>query len=154
MIQRIQSVYLLLTTLLAILFLSGDIINFIGNTSPVSLAMNGVRMYSGGEEPQIVMTALPFSILLMLIPLVSFVTIFLYKNRKLQLKMTVALILLIIAVIALSGYYIYSVVNSYESELTLSYKLVLPVLMLIFSILAYRGIKKDEHLVRSYDRLR
>lgn len=154
MIQRIQSVYLLLTTLLSVLFLNGNIINFIGSTSPVSLAFNGVRMYSGGEEPEIVMTVMPFSILLMLVPLVSVIAIFLYKNRKLQLKLVIALILLIIAVITLAGYYIYSVINSYDSELMFGYKLVLPVLMLIFSILAYRGIKKDEELVRSYDRLR
>lgn len=154
MIQRIQSVYLLLTTLLSVLFLNGNIINFIGSTSPVSLAFNGVRMYSGGEEPEIIMTVMPFSILIMLIPLVAVVAIFLYKNRKVQMKMVVALMLLIIAVIALAVYYVYSVINTYDSELMFGYKLILPVLMLIFSILAYRRIKKDEELVRSYDRLR
>jgi hypothetical protein len=29
-----------------------------------------------------------------------------------------------------------------------------PLLMFIFSILAYKGVRKDELLVRSYDRLR
>jgi peptidoglycan/LPS O-acetylase OafA/YrhL len=111
-------------------------------------------MYSGGEEPEIIMTVMPFSILIMLIPLVAVVAIFLYKNRKVQMKMVVALMLLIIAVIALAVYYVYSVINTYDSELMFGYKLVLPVLMLIFSILAYRRIKKDEELVRSYDRLR
>jgi hypothetical protein len=32
--------------------------------------------------------------------------------------------------------------------------MALPFLQLIFSILAYRGIKKDDQLVKSYDRLR
>ena len=33
-------------------------------------------------------------------------------------------------------------------------KMVVPLLILIFGILAQRGIKHDENLVRSYDRLR
>lgn len=154
MIQRIQSVYLLLTTLLSVLFLSGDIINFIGSTSPISLAFNGVMMYSGGDEPSILMTVLPFSILLMLIPLLSVVTIFLYKNRKLQMKVNIALIMVIIAAIAFAGYYSFTVITNYDSELLFGYKLILPVIMLVFSVLSYRGIRKDEKLVRSYDRLR
>jgi K+ transporter len=56
--------------------------------------------------------------------------------------------------IALLVYYGITVIQRYHSELVPGIKMFIPVLILIFAILAYRGIKKDEDLVKSGDRLR
>lgn len=145
MIQRIQTIYLLLTTITAILFLSGEIFLFENDTS-VSLA--GLSA-NGGSAVDLV-----FSALLLAVPLFSFIIIFLYKKRKLQLRLALVLILLVILLLVFCGYYIYQISGNADAGLVLNYKLALPVLMLVFSTLAYRGIRKDEEIVRSYDRLR
>jgi hypothetical protein len=51
-------------------------------------------------------------------------------------------------------YYGYSVINEYQTELVPGYKMFIPLVMLVLETLALRGIKKDENLVKSYDRLR
>jgi hypothetical protein len=64
------------------------------------------------------------------------------------------LIGLVLALILLAGYYSYVIISKYGGVLVLGVKMILPVVMLISSILAFRGIRKDDHLVKSYDRLR
>jgi len=91
---------------------------------------------------------------LLLIPLVSFITIFIFKNRKLQMKITeglIGLIIIMIIVLAVCSFYM---IRNYNAVFSPGIDLILPVLMLICAFLAYRGIRKDEELVRSFDRLR
>jgi len=151
MIQRIQTVYLILTTFIAILFLSGDIFSFENGTS---LSFTGMIEKIGSTNMENVGHNWFLIVLLFTIPVLSFVLVLLYKKRKLQLKMTLLLIGLILVTCGTLGYYCYDYLNNSSTEIVLSYRLILPLLMLIFSILAYRGIRKDEEIVRSYDRLR
>jgi hypothetical protein len=51
-------------------------------------------------------------------------------------------------------YYLFWVIGKYHSELIPGFKMFVPLVILVFGILAYVGIKKDENLVKSYDRLR
>jgi hypothetical protein len=44
--------------------------------------------------------------------------------------------------------------RKYDSDIVWSFWMLLPVLIPVSLFLAYRGIKKDEDLVKSYDRLR
>lgn len=154
MIQRIQSLYLLLTTILAILFLSGEIVVFIEGINEFSLRFSGINKSAGTSDLVFVEKLVPLSIVLMAVPLFSLITIFLYKYRKLQMKLTFLLILLIIIEILTVAYYSRYIAITYNATFEPGIKLVIPVLMILFSILAYRGIRKDEDLVRSYDRLR
>ena len=64
------------------------------------------------------------------------------------------LILLVIAFIIASVLYSYIILTKYNAEIIPGFKMVIPVIQLILSILAYRGIRKDDALVKSYDRLR
>lgn len=137
-----------MTTILAILFLSGNIISFEDGTS---LKIGGLV---AGNDETVILRAWIVSILLLAVPILSLILIFLYKNRRLQIQVTVLLIILIIALIGSLGWYSFDYVNSTGTNFVLGYKLALPILMLIFSLLAYKGIRKDEEIVRSYDRLR
>jgi hypothetical protein len=152
MIQRVQSLFLLLTILLSVLFPIGVIMKFSEGISEIFLRFDGIIKASGGAEnfKQI----LPLTVLMFIIPLLSMIIIFLYKNRKLQMRLTVILIILILAEIIAIVYYAIYITRSFNAELTLGIKLIIPVLILICTLLAYRYIKKDEELVRSYDRLR
>lgn len=147
MIQRIQSVYLLLTTILAVLFLSGTIINFENGTSIDFLGTGEGKTLSDSSFSVL-------SILLAAIPLLSFITIFLYSNRKLQIRLIILLLFLILIATGILSWIAYGIITNDQTAAVFTYKLILPLLMLILCFLALSGVRKDERIVRSYDRLR
>ena len=155
MIQRIQSVYLLLTTLLSVLFLKGGFLSFAEKTgSAIKITFNGIISVTGSQPAELIEKLLPLSILIIFIPALSFLTIFLFKKRDIQLWFVRVLILLILAFIAVSGFYTFNILTKYSATIIPGFKMFIPVLQLILSILAFRGIKKDDQLVKSYERLR
>ncbi|OFY62287.1 MAG: hypothetical protein A2V64_05410 [Bacteroidetes bacterium RBG_13_43_22] len=155
MIQRIQSIYLLLTTLFSVLFLSGNIIKFTDSSGNlITMKYSGLVRYVEESTPELPGKLFPLIILILLITILSLAVIFLFKNRKLQMQLTIGLlilaILLIVTVVAGSFY----IMSRYEASIVLTIKLILPLLMVVCLYLAYRGMKKDETLVESLDRLR
>ena len=133
MIQRIQSIWLLLASAAAFSVLR---LPFYYTPTPFSLEINGSAQYS-------TLISLAFSACL------SFITIFLYGNRLLQLKVVIVNFLLS----ALIGFFIYKVVVANPGggfTLPSIALFLLPVLQ----ILAMVKIYKDERLVKSADRLR
>jgi hypothetical protein len=155
MIQRIQSVYLLLTALLSSLFLKGNILTF-KKDSGTDIVMNIKEAYQLTETGNIglIQNQIPALIILVTVMLLSLIAIFFYRKRKLQMKLTMGVLLLTFAFIAVVIFYSVSVIDKYQVVPVLGYKMFIPLLMILFGILAFRGIRKDEELVNSYDRLR
>jgi len=155
MIQRIQSVYLFLTTILSGLFLTGNLFETVNEeTSDLAMNFRGIYETAGAYGIALAERILPFSLLSLLIPLISLIAIFLYRNRGLQLKVTLTLIILEIFLIGAVAYYIVYTIHRSVASLIPGFRLLIPFVTLILSLLAYRGIKKDKKLVRSYERLR
>jgi hypothetical protein len=155
MIQRIQSLYLSLTTLLSFLFLNGSFLNFADRSgSLIKVTFTQIIREKPTAEHELLEKLFSVPILIVLISVLSVVTIILFKKRNVQLWLVKVLILLVIAFIFVSGIYTYIVITKYDSEILPGFKLAIPLFQLILSILAYRGIKKDDNLVKSYDRLR
>jgi len=77
------------------------------------------------------------------------VNIFLYKNRKLQIKTGYGLIFLHLLICFLIGanYHLAKAIQFFPWA-------ALPLASLVLQILAIRAVKKDEELVRSMNRLR
>jgi hypothetical protein len=133
MIQRIQSIWLLLASAAAFLVLRFP---FYYTPTPFALEINGSSQYS-------TLISLAFSACL------SVITIFLYGNRMLQLKVVLVNFLLSILI----GYFIYTIVIANPGggfTLTSLALFIIPV----FQILAMIKIYQDEKLVKSTDRLR
>ena len=89
----------------------------------------------------------------MLSAIVSFVTIFLFKNRKLQFVVGRLVILINLFLLGLLIY----VSLTLPGEASISEKgigMFLPILVILLIVLANKAIKKDEDLVKSVDRLR
>jgi hypothetical protein len=144
-----------MTTLLSLLFLSGSFLNFVDKSGTVfQITFSGIFRETGGRSLELVERLFPLSVFILIIPLVSFIAIFLYKNRKIQLMLALSVILLILVFIILSAFYSCKVTTGFGCEIVPGVKMGIPVLMLVFTSLAYRGIKKDDQLVKSYDRLR
>lgn len=143
MIQRIQSIYLLLTA-----FVTGGMIFVFNLWIASEKKIFVVDLFSQG------------SMLLKLIPIAFFtssilaiVTIFLFKNRKLQFVLGRIIILINLFLLGLLIYLSLTL----SGETSVSEKgigMFLPILAILLLVLANKAIKKDEDLVKSVDRLR
>ena len=134
MIQRIQSVYLLLVTILLVVTICMPVGQFIGTDGVTAHVFKplGVSLAGGG----FLSTWGLFGILLLSV-LVAFCTIFLFRNRMLQIRMT------IFSSILLIGYYIAFCVfmfilkdNLDAMTFQLGWALCLPVVAIILNYLA------------------
>lgn len=151
MIQRIQSVYLLIVTVLLVMAACLPVGQFVGADDVTAHVFKplGVTMAEGTFQS----TWGLFGILL-LSAIISFCTIFLFKNRMLQVRMTV------FSTILLVGYYIaflvfvYMLKSDLEASFQIGWALCLPLVSIILNYLAFRAILKDEVMVRAADRLR
>lgn len=145
MIQRIQSIFLLLS---GIAFFSLFMVPFATSDVVIPQLFNDL-VYNIQDSPILLG-------LCILGGLISIVAIFLYNNRPLQLKMTyvatVFSILLPLVVILLIYNEGTSGANADKIDDELG--IYLPFVSLVFCILAARYIGKDENTVRSMDRLR
>src|SRR5664279_4166371 len=95
MIQRIQSLYLFVLAVLSGLLLTGSVLNFIDKTgSVIKVTYNEIIKSTGGQGIELIEKLLPLSILIIIITVFSLMTIFLYKNRKVQLRLALVLIIL------------------------------------------------------------
>jgi hypothetical protein len=155
MIQRLQSLYLIIVLMFTLFFFSGAVFKFTDESGKaIQMLLNGNLTDQAGQTFAQPLTAWPLTGLLVLISALSLITIFLYKNRKIQLILAIAVIFSASALIIALSYYAISVMNIYRLTIIPGFKMAIPVLDFIFSILAYRGILKDDRLVKSYDRLR
>jgi glucan phosphoethanolaminetransferase (alkaline phosphatase superfamily) len=161
MIQRIQTVYLIIAVLAAILqFLFPVATYTFGNS--VDTYMGTISLYLFGlvKQPETLEVSyafsfyLPMLILAALLIALTVLSILQYKKRLKQLKTVNFAILVNIVLIVLLFFYTDKV--SKDVSLTTSYKMgsVFPLISLVFLVLATYAIKRDERLVRSLDRLR
>lgn len=138
MIQRQQTLWLLLATAAALL-------------SFMFPFVTGKGIEKGVEVDKIVKADSNF--LLLILTGASLVlsagTIFLYKDRKLQMKLCLLGLLLAAVIIVL---YILQMNDLTKSTLALF--CVLPFITLAAFYMAFRNIRKDEKLVKSLDKLR
>jgi len=155
MIQRIQTLYLLLTSVLSLIFLNGHVIKFTeGQKNVLDVSSEGLKITDNVGVPATLWILMLLTSLVLIIILVSLVALFLFKRRKLQMKMAVGLITLVfLLIIASVSYYMY-IAGIYSEKIRPGLSIFILPIMLLTSWLAFRGIKKDEELVKSYDRLR
>ena len=155
MIQRLQSLYLTFVLLLSLLFFRGAVFRFSDESGrAIHMLLNGNLADQAGLSLTQVHTLWPLSGLLILLSALSIMTIFLFKNRKVQLLLALVVIITASVFIIALSFYAISYIDSFRLTIIPGFKMAIPLLILIFSILAYRGILKDDRLVKSYDRLR
>lgn len=141
MIQRIQTLWLLLSTLCAALVW---IIPVYGGSG----ADQVIREFSIREN-------LLMMFLVTLSAIIPFITIFFFRNRSIQKKLLIVNLLLALAVIAAE----YFAANAFKKEFGIiqgnwQLSAILPFFIILFCIFAYRGILHDEKLLSAADRLR
>jgi len=131
MLQRIQTLFLLAsTTLLTILFFA------VMAKSPVE-TVKYTAVY-------------PLLVFNIITTLISFVTIFLYRKRMIQIRLS---IFNMIILVAYQAWIIYLFVSRPEGS-AFTTTAVFPAIAAILTWLAFRYIARDEAMVRSVNRLR
>ena len=151
MIQRIQSVYwLVITALLVVTMLSPmGFFTETGGAFDSVLKPLGLTMANGGTES----TWGLFAILL-LDAVVAFTTIFLYRNRMLQVRMCVFSALLQIGFYATVAVFVYMLQQDLEATFRPGWALALPFVCIVLNYLAFLATYADEVMVRASERLR
>jgi hypothetical protein len=136
MIQRIQTLWLLLTSICA--FASVKLPFYFGSL----------------EVPGPTITITPYDHFMLLVfviatGLVALINVFLYSNRSLQIKISVVGVLL--GLVNLMHYFLY--MRNFKTG-GLSLYSILSFLVPVFFILSIIGMYKDQKLLKSLDRLR
>lgn len=139
MIQRIQSIWLLAAAGMAALTFRFPF--YTGNQTTGETAAELKYLLATSHFLLLILTSL--------LVMGCFILIFLFKNRKLQFRLS--LVAIAVSVINLVIYF--SEIKKFSAGV-FSLSAVFSFLIPVFLILAARGIWKDEQLVKSLDRLR
>lgn len=151
MIQRKQTLYLLLSAVLMALLIFLD-------SAKVFTAEHGVYTFTSlgysDVSGSLIFPMWLLAVLNVFLVLFSFFTIFLFKNRVLQMRFTMLGLLFKVGFVALA----YFLLTNFRPEgyvgMSFTPWMALPFLAIILDFLAHRGIAIDERKVRFMDRLR
>jgi uncharacterized protein DUF4293 len=141
MIQRLQSVWLLLAAAAA--FCSLKFSFYSGNMIAENQSKSWVSLTAQSHLLLLILTAG--------VGIASIIAIFLYKNRKMQLR--IVLLTLLVSIVNLVLFFMQTqqfVPGEGNYDLTAVFAIFIPILLFF----AIRGIRRDEKLVKSLDRLR
>lgn len=150
MIQRIQTIYLLLVTGVLVASMCLPMGHFVklnlvpGYTfQPLGLEIEGTFYFTWGI----------FGILL-LSAIVAFVAIFLYRNRVLQIRVSIFNSVLLLGYYAAFLTFMFVLKKDLNASFLISWALCLPLIAIVLNVLAIRAIGRDEVIVKATDRLR
>jgi len=147
-IQRIQSVYLLIAVILMAVFTFFPALSFeLGGREFVYGALETGKVGATHIDPLMLM-------LIVLISLLAFIDIFLYKNLQRQMTVCFVDIILGLAMMVAIGIQAFVVGGREGVTLTWQWYLALPVLAIIFLMLAHKAMSSDKKKLRDADRLR
>ncbi len=143
MIQRVQTVYLLMASIM-----SGVLIFVFNLWKSIEKSIFALDLLTSESN---LLKLIP--ILFLVAAILAFVAIFIFKNRKLQFVVGRFTILINLILLGLLIY----VSLTLPGEASVSEKgigMFIPILAILLLVLANKAIKKDEDLVKSVDRLR
>jgi hypothetical protein len=154
MIQRIQTLYLLVAFILTVVLIFvpfADLaglngVNYIFDISGISMNSGTVKTILSNTWPIIIMISITLPLLI--------ITIFQFKNRKMQIRLSYLSIFSLFVIKALMYYYTWGSSHLDGGSLHASIFAEFPTIAAILVFLAIRGIRKDENLVKSIDRIR
>jgi len=154
MIQRKQTVYLLFAAIVTAILFFIPFGHFASETGEIYfLSFEGLVQV--GQVDTLLYRTYPLSFLIGITVLLSVVDIFFFKRRVLQMRLAVFNMLLLIGLSLLMAYYIEFPGDQIEyDEKTYTVAIVLPIIAVIFTFLAFKGMREDELLIKSYNRIR
>lgn len=155
MIQRIQTVYLFIVFIFAVLFLlmpkgSLEIDGIVYQIRSWKIADDeGLNRLNYNNVLGILSMIIPFVIMILTI-----YTTLIFKQRLLQIKLGKLNMLLHVALVVVTFFYLDALKSEFDGYFSYGIAIIFPLLSMLLILMANRAIRKDEQLVRSADRLR
>lgn len=153
MIQRIQTIYLLLALCLCVGCLCTPVAHFVTLDTCERVDMYNLWLVNGAGEHTFFFCPALMGLMVITATLLFF-DIWLFTRRALQMRLAVFCMILLVGWYALYAVIAYMLTADMDATFRPNWTAALPAAALIFTYLAFRGILKDEMLVRSLDRLR
>ena len=166
MIQRIQTVYLIIVAMLCLAGFFCPLASFYSGTQEIA-EFNNWHFSVADESCAYLQTYAPVALgaLLVLVMMITIMTIFLFHFRMRQLRLVIFSNILLLGYVGLMALLTSNFTLELSTELenvvpdaALDFRIraaaIFPVISFILNCLAIHAIRKDEKLVRSLDRLR
>lgn len=153
MIQRRQSLYLLIVFILTVLLFTGPLAFINLEEGGIYFKHHGAFDMNGEKLSGV--SSWPVTVMLSLSAILCFLTIFSYMNRARQMRLTIFLMIFNLGLIGLAYYYVSYIMHKFNGvQFVFQWRMVIPPVMLVLLVLAFKGIQKDELLVKAADRIR
>lgn len=151
MIQRIQSIFLFFSAIAIMLLFFFPLLS-IGNAQDgATLFIGAVKVNASGK---VLLSAWPLLTLAIIILWINLLSIFFYKRRMFQMRITIYNIILMAGLILLGFYYSWQGQSRIDGEISLGFFSIMPVISMIFSYLAWRNIRRDYLMLKAVNRIR
>ena len=156
MIQRKQTLFLLVAFICYALCLFLPIATIASKVMGGDSLLYNLGVVSGDQGIVFSATCLPLFILLAVSAVLALVTIFLFKNRKLQANLCSITALFNVLWYADYALMLFGLVGlpEVDGNMTVRFAACLPLVSLILVMMARKGVVDDEKLVRAADRIR
>jgi hypothetical protein len=154
MVQRIQSVYLFLAAVIYF-FMLGRPIAELQIDDTLFLQFYHLKIIPASDTAFQAISTWPVSVLIFTIMGISFINIFLYRKRILQIRLCVFNIILMFGLVGLIYFFTKYTLNDLNGITSVFlWPIVVPFISIVLTYMALKGIQKDEALIRSYNRIR
>ena len=149
MIQRVQTIFLICSVILISIMIFTPLAVFTTSNEVFQLKADSFIAISSTQSMD-ELVVWPLFILLLIMIIIPFITIFLYKKRMLQIR---ACVLSSVLNILFYGLFFYEAINiGKELNAQINYNaivLILPAISILLNLLAIKKIGQDEMLIKS-----
>ena len=152
MIQRIQTIYLLLVVALGITLCFMPVLQFVTPEEVEKLQIWELFAFAYSNVPLQGLWGLTLTTIL--IPLLALVDIFLYNKRLLQARLNIFTVMLCLGYYGVLAIYVWLAKTALGVDWHILPWASIPLVCLVLTVMATRRILKDEALVRAADRIR
>lgn len=150
MLQRIQTVYLLLASICMVVSLLTNLATFSFSGDIVQFEAMGFYL-----NKEIIFSTWGLFIIGNISAILSVIIVFLYNKRMLQIRLASINIFMMLGYYGLIAFYIYMRNPEVNSEFqNIGVGIIMPFIAIILTYLAIRKIGADEALIRSLNRIR
>lgn len=172
MIQRIQTLYLFVVVVLFATMVATPLLDFKINNVKIDVenkeqakpdvkVTKDVKVYQmtykgivDKESGDMLISTSLVTLYEIVVAVIALITIFLYKNRGSQIKLTIFNMVLQVGFYVVVAVYMYTAYKYANTDFDFHLPIVFPLISLILSYLAFRAIVKDDLLVKSLGRVR
>jgi len=153
MLQRIQTIYLLIITVLSAIMLFFPQAGLLSAEWQLEISSRYI-FYKINAGSGYFLIVILLTVIEVVIPVISLTAMLLFKKRILQIRLIIINIILMAGVYAIIFVYLLAAAKTLQADWYLNIVAVIPLINIVLSFMAIRAIDKDETLVKSLDRLR